>query len=100
MTAALDRLRAGVKAWYWEEAERTAASFETTGDLAAVDFAELVRRAEVLFACEMAELCRQEQTPKVEPDTPDYAQLQRIAQAMQAAGKAVPDSIKKALDGD
>ena len=43
MTAALDRLRAGVKAWYWEEAERTAASFESTGDLAAVDFSDAQR---------------------------------------------------------
>lgn len=99
MTDALGRLRASVKAWYWEEAERTAANFEAAGDLAAVDFGELVRRAQVLFACEMAELCRKEEAPPIDPDSPDFAQLQRLAQAMQAAGKEVPESIMKALDG-
>lgn len=99
MSDAVQRLRASVKAWYWEEAERTASSFEAAGDLAAVEFDELVRRAQVLFACEMAELCRQEDAPFVDPESPDYSQLQRVAQAMKAAGKEVPETIKKALDG-
>lgn len=99
MSDALERLRGRVKAWYWDEAERTAAAFDSAGDLAVVEFDELIRRAQVLFACEMAELCRQESTPQVDPDSPDYAQLQRLAQAMQAAGKEVPASIKKALEG-
>lgn len=99
MTDGLERLRASVKAWYREEAERTAANFEAAGDLAAVDFGELIRRAQVLFACEMAELCREEEGPRIDPASPDFAQLQRLAKAMQAAGKEVPESIKKALDG-
>ena len=96
----LDALRQRVLAWYREEAERTAVQFETRGDLAAVNFDELVRRAQVLFACEMGELCREEAAPRIDPDSPDYAQLQRTAQALRAAGKDVPDSIKKALEGN
>ena len=99
MNDAFEQMRASVKAWYLEEAERTAAQFEATGDPAAVDFDELVRRAQVLFACEMGELCREESAVRVDPESPDYAQLQRTAQALRAAGKEVPDSIKKAVEG-
>ncbi len=93
----MKNLRAAVKAWYGEEAARVAAAFEANGDLGKVDFDELVRRSQVLLACEMAELIRDEQEDRLSPGSPDHLQLQRVAQAMRASGTEVPDSIKQAL---
>lgn len=93
-------LRAAVKAWYGEEAARVAAAFEAAGDLGKVDFHELVRRSQVLLACEMVELMRDEQGVRLAPGSPDHTQLARVAQAMRARGSEVPDSIKQALGED
>ena len=93
-------LRAAVKAWYGEEAARVAAAFQKSGDLDKVDFDELVRRSQVLLACEMVELIGDDEGVRLTPGSPDYLQLQRVAQAMRARGAEVPDSIKQALGED
>ncbi len=94
-----ERLRAEVRQWYREEAARLAADFETHGKLDRLDFAELVRRSQAMLACEMTELLDDKPNPAaVAPDSPDYAQLERVARAMQAQGKEVPDSIRKMLE--
>lgn len=94
-----ERLRAEVRQWYREEAARLAADFEAHGKLDRLDFAELVRRSQALLACEMIELLDDKPDPAVlAPDSPDHAQLERVARAMQAQGKEVPDSIRKLLD--
>ena len=95
-----EKLRAAVKAWYGEEASRVAAAFEETGDLGKVDFDELVRRSQVLLACEMVELMRDDEGVRLTPGSPDHTQLARVAQAMRAQGTEVPDSIKQALGED
>ena len=94
-----ERLRAGVRQWYRDEAARLAADFEAHGKLDRLDFAELVRRSQAVLACEMIELLDDKADPAVvAPDSPDYAQLERVARAMQAQGKEVPDSIRKMLE--
>jgi hypothetical protein len=98
----LDRLRERVRAWYLQEAGRIAVEAEDTPDLDRLDFGELNRRAQVLFACEMAALARvedEDEQPRVAPGSPEYVQLQRVAAAMQAQGKEVPESIRQALQG-
>ncbi|MDH3473372.1 MAG: hypothetical protein OEM59_06745 [Rhodospirillales bacterium] len=96
----LERLRESVRAWYREEAERVAAAFAEESDLDKLDFDELQRRAQVLFACELAGLAEAEEEVRLEPGSPDHAQLERVAQAMLARGVEVPDSIRKALGKD
>jgi hypothetical protein len=97
----LERLRESVRAWYREEAERVAEAFAEEGDLDKLDFEELQRRAQVLFACELAGLAEAEDDDvRLEPGSPDFAQLERVAQAMAARGVEVPDSIRKALGKD
>ena len=100
MPDAFDRLREQVKRWYREEAERLGAAFEEDPDVEALEFGELVRRSQVLFACEMFELSKDEREIRVEPGSPDYIQMKRVAEAMRASGSAVPDSIKRALGED
>lgn len=97
MTEEITRLRDGVRAWYLEEAQRIAADYAAAGDLAAIGFEEMIRRAQVLFACEMAELCQAEVPEALARGSADRAQYERLAAAMRAQGAAVPDSIKKAL---
>ena len=94
-----ERLRTEVRQWYREEAARLAAEFETHGKLDRLDFTELVQRSQALLACEMTELLDDTPSqPAVAPDSPDYAQLERVARAMQAQGKEVPESIRKLLE--
>ena len=95
MAEDITRLRDGVRAWYREEAHRVAADYAAAGELADIDFAELIRRAQVLFACEMAELCESEEM--LPAGSADRAQYERLAAAMRAQGAAVPESIRKAL---
>lgn len=97
MAKQFDQLREAVRAWYREEADRAAAAFAASGDPGAVDFEELVRRSQVLFACELTELIEDESEARLEPGSPDYAQLERVAQAMRARGTPVPESIARAL---
>ena len=98
MTDAVDRLRDSVRAWYREEIARLADAFEEDGDPGALDFGELVHRAQVLFACELIELTDGETgNVRLEPGSPDHAQLERVTQAMRARGLEVPESMKKAL---
>ncbi len=98
MSQSFDRLREAVKAWYREEAARLSASFEAAADLDKLDFDELVRRAQVLLACELAELTEDKgQEVRLAPGSPDYLQLERVAQAMRAKGTEVPEGIRKAL---
>jgi hypothetical protein len=95
---AFDRLRAEVKAWYRAEAERLAGAFAKSGEVDKLDFAELVRRSQALLACEMIELVEppaEEAGPTM--DEADYGQLERVAKAMAAQGKEVPESIAAAL---
>lgn len=92
-----DRLRAEVKAWYQAEAEALATRYDEAGEVAQLDFAELTRRSQALLACEMIELTGE----GVEPDlatAEDRAQLGRVAQAMRAQGKEIPESIHTLLD--
>ena len=95
MTEQFTDLRDRVRAWYREEVERVAA--EASGDLDQVDFGELVRRSQVLFACELTELLERGGEPRLDPGSPDHVQLGRVAQAMRDRGLEVPDSIKQAL---
>lgn len=95
MAKDLERLRADVKAWYGEEAARVGAAYAAAGSLDAIDFAELVRRSQVLLACELVELI--EDDVRLTPGSQDHTQLARVAQAMRASGREVPDSIKDAL---
>ena len=97
MSDTFGKLREAVRAWYREEAERVAASFEAEGALDKVAFEELVRRSQVLFACELTELIEPEGEGPLPADSPDRAQLERVAQAMRAQGGEVPESIRKAL---
>lgn len=97
MTEQFTALRDSVRAWYREEADRVAAGFEASGDLNQVDFDELVRRSQVLFACELTELLEDGREARLDPGSPDHTQLGRVAQAMRARGLEVPDSIKQAL---
>ncbi len=98
MSEAIDRLRDSVRAWYREEAARLADAFEEGGDPGKLDFGELVHRAQALFACELIELTDDKPGgSRLEPGSPDYAQFERVAQAMRARGLEVPDSMKKAL---
>ena len=100
MPDAFDRLREQVKRWYREEAARLGAAFEQKPDVEALEFGELVRRSQVLFACELFELSKGEEEVRIEPGSPDHIQLHRVAEAMRASGAAVPDSIKQALGED
>lgn len=100
MTEEFDRLRRQVKAWYREEAARVAAAHAAAGTPDQVDFDELVRRSQVLLACEMVELIEDDQGVRLSPGSPDHVQLARVAQAMRARGAEVPDSIRKALGED
>ncbi len=94
-----DKLRAEIRDWYQAEAEAIAGRFEKDGDLDKLDFAELTRRSQALLACEMIELIGDDSQPALEPaSAEDAAQLGRVAQAMRAQGKEVPDSIRKLLD--
>jgi hypothetical protein len=98
----MDKLRQRVRSWYLEEATRVAAAAEDAPDLERLDFTELNRRAQVLFACEMAALARadeEDEQPRLVPGSPEYVQLQRVAAAMQAQGKEVPESILQTLHG-
>jgi hypothetical protein len=97
MTEAFDQLREQVKAWYREEALRLGEAFEEGSTVETLNFDELVRRGQVLFACEMLELAADEQEVRLTPGSPDHIQLMRVAQAMEASGSEVPDSIKRAL---
>ncbi len=99
MTETVDKLRDRVKAWYQEEALRVADLAADEEDLNKVDFEELKRRGQVLFACELAGLIEAEakESERLQPGDPDLAQLERIAAAMRAQGKDVPEGIKKAL---
>lgn len=97
MSEETTRLRDGVRGWYREEARKVAADYATAGDLAAVDFEELIRRAQILFACEMAELCESEADAVLPAGSADRAQYERLAAAMRAQGATVPESIRKAL---
>jgi hypothetical protein len=62
-----------------------------------LDFDELARRGQVLFACEMLKLATDEEEVRLTPGSPDYIQLKRVAKAMEDSGTEVPDSIKRAL---
>lgn len=97
MTEQYSGLRDRVRAWYQEEVERVAAASAVSDDLAQVDFDELVRRSQVLFACELTELLERGDEPRLDPGSPDHVQLGRVAQAMRDRGLEVPDSIKQAL---
>lgn len=97
MTGQLDGLRKAVRAWYTEELQRVGTAFEDSGDLDGLDFEELIRRAQVLFACELTELVEEQQDGPLPADSPDRGQLERVAQAMRARGLQVPDSILRAL---
>ena len=98
MSEAIDRLRDSVRAWYREEVVRLADAFEEGGDPGKLDFSELVHRAQVLFACELIELSDDKPgKARLEPGSPDYVQLERVAQAMRARGLDVPDSMKQDL---
>lgn len=91
-----DQLRAVVKDWYEAEAQALAARYEQAGDPEHLDFSELTRRSQALLACEMIELIGE---PGPEPaSAEDAAQLERVAQAMRARGKEVPESIRKLLE--
>jgi len=93
------RLRSEVKAWYRAEAERLAADFAGGCEVGALDFAELVRRSQALLACEMIELVEsQGEAAEPELEAADYAQLERVAKAMAAQGKEVPEAIAAALE--
>ncbi len=101
MSEAIERLRAGVRAWYRQELAHVADGFEEGGDPGKLDFGELVRRAQVVFACELIELTKDNSVEvRLEPGSPDYAQLERVTQAMRARGLEVPDSMKQALGED
>ncbi len=98
MTDAFEPLRQGVKDWYRAEAERVAESYAADPDPEKIDFSELVRRSQALFACELVALLE-------EPGQPDFsgadqAQLLRIAEAMRAQGKQLPDGLRQALEGN
>ena len=97
MTEAFDRLRAQVKDWYREEALRLGEAVEGGATVESLDFDELVRRAQVLFACEMFDLAKDEEEPRFEPGSPDHVQLMRVAQAMRDSGTEVPEGIARAL---
>ena len=92
-----DQLRADVKTWYQAEAEALAGRYQVDPDLDKLDFAELTRRSQALLACEMIELTS-EGGPPEPASAEDTVQLERVAQAMRAHGKEVPDSIRKLLD--
>lgn len=101
MTDEVTNLKTAVGDWYREELGRLATRFAESGDLAALDFSELVRRAQIYSACEttpppMAD----EGAVRLDPGTDDYVQLQRVAQAMRTRGMAVPESIRAALGED
>jgi hypothetical protein len=100
MTEAFDRLREQVKDWYREEALRLGAAAEAGAAVEALDFDELVRRSQVLFACEMFDLAKDEKERHPEPGSPDYIQLMRVAQAMRDSGTEVPEGIARALGED
>ena len=95
MAEEITQLRDAVRAWYREEARGVAADYAAVGQLATIDFAELIRRAQVLFACEMAELCEADEV--LPAGSADRAQYERLAAAMRAQGAAVPESIRNAL---
>jgi len=97
MTEQIILLRDRVRAWYREEVERVAAAVAASEDVGQVDFDELVRRSQVLFACELTELLERGGEPRLDPGSPDHVQLGRVAQAMRDRGLEVPDSIKQAL---
>jgi hypothetical protein len=97
MAEAIDELRKEVKAWYREEAARLAEAFEDDPDIEKLSFDELVRRSQILFACEMFELAKDEEKVRFDPGSPDYIQLQRVAHAMRDRGVEVPESIRDAL---
>ena len=63
--------------------------------MAQLDFTELTRRSQAVLACEMVELIGENAAPA---SAEDRAQLERVAQAMRAQDKEVPDSIKALLD--
>ena len=97
MTEQITVLRDRVRAWYREEVERVAAVSAASDELDQVDFEELVRRSQVLFACELTELLESAGEAQLDPGSPDHTQLGRVAQAMRDRGLEVPDSIKQAL---
>ncbi len=97
MAGQLNGLRKAVRAWYAEELRRVGVAYDGSGDLDGLDFDELIRRAQVLFACELTELVEEQQDGPLPADSPDRGQLERVAQAMRARGLEVPDSILKAL---
>jgi hypothetical protein len=100
MTEAFDQLREQVKDWYRQEALRLGEAVEGGAAVEALDFDELVRRSQVLFACEMFELAKGEEDRRLEPGSPDHIQLMRVAQAMRDSGTEVPESIARALGED
>ena len=105
---AIEDLRRQVKAWYRAEVERVAAAHADLKDLDKVDFSELVKRSQVMFACEIFELANDDSGDnagkdkpfQVEPGSQDYVQLQRVAQAMAARDGEVPESIRQMLAED
>jgi hypothetical protein len=97
MSEPFDRLRAQIKDWYREEALRLGAAVERGAAIETLDFDELVRRSQILFACEMFDLAKDQEERHPEPGSPDHVQLMRVAQAMRDSGAEVPESIARAL---
>ena len=97
MTEPFDRLRAQVKDWYREEALRLGEAVAGGATVETLDFDELVRRSQVLFACEMFDVAKDEAERHPEPGSPDHVQLMRVAQAMRDRGIEVPEGIARAL---